>query len=476
MKSNLVYLTCWFAIFARIFNKRWIASALDSSPGGRRSISSRMFLLERYLSGLLDEVRGGSREEVLKMRPIGMGKGNSSEFIHILDFEADIEDLSSSTEEESIDKTYKILYRYFGRSRTRTRPGDSIPFILLGPNVDHWKPVGEALAWHGFNAVAITTQNRTTLSSDQPGEGSSLVQAVLDALRWPKAVLVGYGNDAIIALEAALSLSPHRVAGLVLCGDLTQVQNLMTPDSQYVSSLDEFLQDHVLCPSTIIWEGHYPRSKTIENQSPLRTVILGGGSAPHRRLPDQFAWVLSRFTEEKVTSNNYLSLPQGNIVSNTTESNDASFIEPIIPMKNYSISKLVNLFKAEPLAQVVSPGTFLVTGRVLATGLFYISAASVMLYQHQNLKLLMDCLRSPMLYISSFRKRGMQFLITFFTLGWSRRSSPIDNKMDESTQTKKDSIDMDNDYPIEINQDFDDSRNTAQVPQFILHGLDSILS
>ena len=56
---------------------------------------------------------------------------------------------------ETDSKTgHPIIYRYFGRSRTRSIRADSIPFIVLGPSVDHWKQVGRILASRGFNVIA----------------------------------------------------------------------------------------------------------------------------------------------------------------------------------------------------------------------------------------------------------------------------------------------------------------------------------
>ena len=48
-----------------------------------------------------------------------------------------------------------VVYQYFGRSR-RLGPvsPDALHFVLLGPNVDHWKSVGQILASRGFNVMA----------------------------------------------------------------------------------------------------------------------------------------------------------------------------------------------------------------------------------------------------------------------------------------------------------------------------------
>ncbi|MGK3756581.1 MAG: hypothetical protein ACI8RD_008895 [Bacillariaceae sp.] len=54
-----------------------------------------------------------------------------------------------------------VVYQYFGKSRSRghqypsSRATDDaqLNFILLGPNVDHWKAVGQILASRGFNVM-----------------------------------------------------------------------------------------------------------------------------------------------------------------------------------------------------------------------------------------------------------------------------------------------------------------------------------
>ena len=56
--------------------------------------------------------------------------------------------------DEEGPKRVQILYRYFGRGRARRRIDTSIPFILLGGNIDHWTKLGEALSKKGFNAIA----------------------------------------------------------------------------------------------------------------------------------------------------------------------------------------------------------------------------------------------------------------------------------------------------------------------------------
>merc|ERR1712238_449750 len=139
-----------------------------------------------------------------------------------------------------------------------------------------------------------------------------------------------------MAIEAAIKLAPDRVAGLVLCGDLSGTQEYMkntvinsrldpsspigTTTNQMQqnthSNLDIFLRNRIDCPSTIVWVGNLSTLSSTRGKkatsSPVSifddmhseiagsSIILGGGSAPHIRLPDQCAWVLTRFVEEKI--------------------------------------------------------------------------------------------------------------------------------------------------------------------------------
>jgi hypothetical protein len=89
-----------------------------------------------------------------------------------------------------------ILYQYFGRSRIRGPSSpDALHFILLGPNVDHWKTVGTILASRGFNVIAcerveedIVTENdaihdRGGLESEKLAmENNDAPELVLDVL------------------------------------------------------------------------------------------------------------------------------------------------------------------------------------------------------------------------------------------------------------------------------------------------------
>lgn len=245
---------------------------------------------------------------------------------------------------EEQQSKHPVMYRYFAKSRSRLRNQDSIPFIFLGPSVDHWKIVGQNLASRGFSVMAASLEE-----TDQDHE--KVVEAILEALRWNRAILVGCDGAAVLAIRAALRLAPEgRVAGLILCGDLTDVQT-MTGD------VDHFLGENLKCPFSVIWDGDKSTIPGAEDATGdnHRCLIRGGGSAPHLRLPEQFAWALTRFVEERVA-------PVQDAVSNVT-SRRFRFMD----------------------RQLLTPGGLLVAGRVLAEAVFYVSALRVVIYQYENI-------------------------------------------------------------------------------------------
>lgn len=338
----------------------------------------------------------------------------------------------------SINHGQRLVYRYFGRSRTRTG-SDSIPFIILGPSVDHWKICGKILASRGFNVMACervpnedsnANSKEPTLYMDQDGrpihEGEALITSILNALKWQKAVLVGCDEESVLLIEAAIRMAPERVAGLVLCGDLQaverhvekQIENLKHQasssgsgsissssshaDEDYNMNVDSFLEDFLDCPTSIIWGGDrgddcIMREAEVDT---LRTVIIGGGVAPHRRLPEQFAWTLSRFVENKVSPHS-----AAYDLGQTMEDHDGEYdnslgddVEHAPPAESrlrrainytryHSVWKDIlpeNITKA--FDDIFAPGSLLVTGRVIAFAIMYMSIARVSLFQYQNIR------------------------------------------------------------------------------------------
>lgn len=262
-----------------------------------------------------------------------------------------------------------IHYRYFGKSRPRLRNHDSIPFIFLGPSVDHWKMVGQNLASRGFSVMAASLEEEGTDGASRlPDEEKQpqLVEAILEALRWNRAILVGCDSAAIVAIRAALRLAPEgRIAGLILCGDLSEAQR------HTAGPVDLFLRRHMTaCPFSVIWDGDQSTLPMPEDASGggaavagaaennHRCLIRGGGSAPHRRLPEQFAWALTRFVEEQVAP-----------------------IRKAISEAAPSVSRRLQFLNRVNF----TPGGFLVAGRVLAEAVFYLSAMKVVMYQYENI-------------------------------------------------------------------------------------------
>jgi len=311
-----------------------------------------------------------------------------------------------------------VIYRYFPRSRARSR-SSSIPFIVLCPSVDHWKIVGKILAGRGFNVMACQqvkdakketdqmTTSRNNNSSNGVNDGEALISAVLDVLKWQRAVIVGCDQEAVMAMEAALRLSPEKVVGLVLCGDLSsfeehiekQVRSMQNSsaigDNDENMDVDSFLRDYVECPTCIIWDGdtstwsstrggHMASSSISRDVDGVRNVIVGGGLAPHRRLPEQFAWSLSRFVEKNVSTTlpvngkfvpDSVSHPVTDVSTDTPKKNQNNVWKHILPS---GINKVIS--------QLFDPGTLLVSGRVIASTIIYLSIARVTIFQYQNIR------------------------------------------------------------------------------------------
>jgi len=327
-------------------------------------------------------------------------------------------------EEEKIEAK-PVIYRYFGRTRSPSSNDASIPFILLGPDVDHWKSVGRALSQYGYNVIAC----QTSAEEMKKGEGSGLISEILQSLQWKKAVVIACDSyDASLAIESALELRDN-IVGLVLCGDLRKVQKnyktLLLPEQQghhlaLPSSLDELLLFNVSCPSMIIWEGgdvdNGKRKERYEmdymhTNSGLRRTIIGGGTRPHRCLPDQFAWTLARFLQQRVTpyhSANDIQDRREEVAAKEHQLTSIRIGDPstrlLLPFFQDTI--LTNFFSSD------SETTFLVSGRIIATGILYMSVASVALYQYQNLQLLWNGIVTCLTKASFVQRRTVQWILS----------------------------------------------------------------
>ena len=82
--------------------------------------------------------------------------------------------------------------------------------MLLGPNVDHWKGVGQLLASRGFNAVAcerVENEDTRTKNANRDLDSPNLTLEIIEALKWNKVVLVGCDGESMLAMETAMMLA-----------------------------------------------------------------------------------------------------------------------------------------------------------------------------------------------------------------------------------------------------------------------------
>lgn len=268
-----------------------------------------------------------------------------------------------------------ITYRYYARQRAR-RQG-SVPFLLLGNNnLDHWKDVAERLAKQGFNSMVVLV--------NESSEGVRLVLKVLEALNWNRVVIVASETIAsTFAIRAATQLS-DTVLGVVLCGELQEREMVLDVHQQHrtapsaLQSLDQVLLEKLKCPFTIVWDGggkaSFSSPSTVNEEEeellpeelrPQRTVLVGGGSAPHRRSPDLFSWILTRFVEEKVEE--YTSVEKQQQQADSARQFRSSS----------SSSSLDAVWNEESMV---------VFGRVVATALFYGIAIRILFFQYDHVR------------------------------------------------------------------------------------------
>ena len=129
-----------------------------------------------------------------------------------------------------------LAYRFYRRALYRQRAAWSVPIILLGPNVDHWKATARELASAGFSAIACervkedgNDEVRNAAWSFPTMDGhknkhnlydigtinssAKAIADLLDALRWSLVVLVASDSECATAIQAALRLGPDRVVG-----------------------------------------------------------------------------------------------------------------------------------------------------------------------------------------------------------------------------------------------------------------------
>ena len=469
-----------------------------------------------------------------------------------------------------------IVYRYYPRqphassARTRSTGGTTIPFVLLGPHVDHWKSVAQALSLCGFHVIAVgpkdpvrhihnndddvpTTTSDTNTGTKPPPpvpyelglssvltssndshnnnnnndrylEGPGLVLQLLDALRWKKIILVGCDCEAAWAVQAALLLPPDRIAGLIICGNLHECERIFVESYSTSSStstrsssspfeLDRFLQERLSCPFTIVWDGTNDKTAVSSSSSsstttlPLdsvpigmssksstsagssnshcshRSVIIGGGTSPHRRRPGIFAWILTRFVEERIAP--AVSIPSSSTTSATARSATSRFpgystdtTTPrlsVIPLWLSSLplwklpSRIPVLWNVDDMFNEESMVVF---GRIVATAIFYAISLKVLVYQYGNIRDVIDVVTSiPRHIISMVHNRmsnissSLLFIgrIPFMIIPFGRRVSYNHNNNNNETGIEiKATISSKNDQPEDQSDGSEDNKDDQE--------------
>jgi hypothetical protein len=275
--------------------------------------------------------------------------------------------------------------------------------------------------------------------------------------------LVGCDEEAILAIETAILLAPTgQVAGLVLCGDLTEAnqqaqQQMFRQDKNVMDDVDTFLKDSLECPFVIIWDGGTQSSvvsgssvhDAIERRNnpsgtgtggsstSSRCVILGGGSVPHRTKPEQFAWILTRFVEEKVQlrrnnqpprhahRHSYRTYSEDDMTTDDDETDYSSayddldrfspLFRPPPPINNNNNNRgiLRTLNLPFGINSLVSPEGRLLLGRAVAAALFYISIAKVLMVQYKTVRSGFMSIRSGVDSVQALRRKVFHTISAF---------------------------------------------------------------
>lgn len=385
-----------------------------------------------------------------------------------------------------------VVYQYFGKSRSRGgghshNDDASMNFILLGPNVEHWKTVGQTLASRGFNVMACERMMNKDGEDGNPNnynagsqyeDAPELVLEILDALKWNRAVLVGCDDESLVAMETAMILAPERVAGLILCGDLTE-SNRFAMEAGGFNVLDSFLHRALDCPFVIVWDGglrkivsgHSAHDALERTSSPFdddsvdgRCVILGGGSAPHRTKPEYFAWVLARFVEEKLEYH-----PTGYIGDKRRQTTPDSSVKKNALMKgglNRGILRNLNL--PFGIDSVVSPEGRLLLGRAVAAAIIYTSCMKVMIVQYGVLRAGLISVKNSADSVDALRRKIFQvtgaFIVNFgyiprlFKLSFKRAEDVDDDGIGgrDNMITPNDEIEDDESFVDSQTEGFDE--------------------
>jgi hypothetical protein len=160
-----------------------------------------------------------------------------------------------------------------------------------------------------------------------------------------------------------------------------------------------------------------PELDAVEAMLSNRYVILGGGAAPHRRRPELFAWVLTRFVEEKIAGTAAAGTPQQQqqpVLAKRGGQQDSPYGDEFSSNPNAApeprpLNRLVRL------QEFFSPGSFLVTGRVVATMIFYWAIMKVGIHQFDNICAGMVNVQSAVKHVQSWRATTFRFVGRLFS-------------------------------------------------------------
>lgn len=243
-------------------------------------------------------------------------------------------------------------------------------------------------------------------SSNTAQDAPDLVLEILDALKWNKVVLVGCDEEGVLAMETAMMLAPDQVVGLILCGDLTD-SNRLAVESGGIE-LDAFLHRILDCPFVIISEGGSTSAAVGSS-----VHILGGGQAPYQTKPEQFAWILTRFVEEKLSFGT--PRPAG-MTSNDNNEENTPHQRTTNPLGARG-GILQNLNLPFGINSLVSPEGRLLLGRAVAAALFYTSLMKVFVVQYGILRSGVVSIKNSVDSVDALRRKVFQavglFVVNF---------------------------------------------------------------
>jgi hypothetical protein len=227
------------------------------------------------------------------------------------------------------------------------------------------------------------------------------------------------------------------MAGLILCGNLQDSERIFLDYTSYRSGgggstatfeLDRFLQERLSIPFTIVWDGTSDQNTissisamdsaslvtsakstttTSSGRSHHRSVIIGGGTSPHRRRPGIFAWILTRFVEERIAPTvSIQTLPSSASSSSvrrsirhipSNSSKETTVTSSVVPIWLSSLplwklpSRIPVLWNVD---DIFNEESMVVFGRIVATAIFYAISLKVLLYQYGNIRDVIDFVTS----------------------------------------------------------------------------------